>query len=126
VLENKVNDLLDLIAAAARSANFESEQLKNFDAIKTSHRVEEKIDFASKILPPHLKPGGHDPLRKLYSAASAGLHGESDAACLAVFREAQFIFEYLFRNLTVADEEAREYVSNQVGTRSLDIRSRQA
>lgn len=110
MLENKVNELLDLSAAAARTANFESDQLKNIDVIKGSHRVEDKIDFASRILPPHLKPGGHDPLKKLYNAASAGLHGESDEDCLTIFREARFIFEYLFRNLTAADEEAREYV----------------
>jgi hypothetical protein len=110
VLENKVNALLDLIAEAARNAQFGTDDLLQIDKIKKSHRVEEKIQFASKILPAHLKPGGHDPLDKLYTAASGGLHGESDDQCLVIFKEGKFVFEYLFKNLTVSNEEAREYV----------------
>jgi len=110
VLENKVNLILDLIAEGLRSAGAEIEDLAHLGEIKNSHRVEEKIEFASKILPPHLKPGGHNPLDKLYAAASAGLHGESDDDCLTIFNEARFVFEYLFKNLTLSNEEAREYV----------------
>ena len=110
VLENKVNALLDLIAEAAKNAQSGSDDLRHIDGIKNSHRVEDKIKFASKILPAHLKPGGHDPLDQLYTAASGGLHGESDDQCLTIFNEGKFVFEYLFKNLTVSNEEAREYV----------------
>lgn len=110
VLENKVNLILDLIAEALKIEQAESDAVNGLEEIKGSHRVEDKIDFASKILPPHLKPGGHNPLDKLYTAASAGLHGESDDDCLTIFNEARFVFEYLFTNLTVGNEEAREYV----------------
>ena len=72
--------------------------------------LDTRIEFASKILPIHLRPGGHNPLDKLYAVASAGLHGESDEGCLRIFEEARFVFEYLFRNLTVTNEEAREYL----------------
>ncbi len=110
VLENKINALLDLIAEAARNENLASERLAEIEAVKKSHRVEDKIDIASKILPAHLKPGGHNPLDKLYGPLSAGLHGESDDDCLTIFSEARFVFEYLFKNLTESNEEARKYV----------------
>jgi hypothetical protein len=110
VLENKINALLDLIVEAARNAKVEDEHLAEIEAVKKSHRVEDKIDIASKILPPHLKPGGHNPLDKLYGPLSAGLHGESDDDCLTIFSEARFVFEYLFKNLTESNEEARKYV----------------
>jgi hypothetical protein len=110
VLENKINALLDLIAEAARNADLASEHLARIEAVKESHRVEDKIDIASKILPAHLKPGGHNPLDKLYGPLSAGLHGESDEECLTIFSEARFVFEYLFKNLTESNEEARKYV----------------
>jgi hypothetical protein len=110
VLENKINALLDLIAEAARNENVKTEALEQVGAVKESHRVEDKIDLAAKILPGHLKPGGHNPLSKLYKPLSAGLHGESDDDCLAVFSEARFVFEYLFKNLTESNEEARKYV----------------
>lgn len=110
VLENKVNALLDLIVEAAKNAQLSGEYLAQVAATKQSHRVEDKIDLAVKILPAHLKPGGHNPLDKLYKPLSAGLHGESDEECLAIFSEARFVFEYLFKNLTESNEEARRYV----------------
>ena len=84
VLENKVNLILDLIAEGLRNAQSEAEDLKQLEEIKAGRNVEKKIEFASKILPSHLKPGGHNPLDKLYAAASAGLHGESDDDCLTI------------------------------------------
>jgi len=110
VLENKINALLDLIAESAQNANVAPEQISGIEAIKKNHRVEDRIDVASKILPAQLKPGGHNPLDKLYAPLSAGLHGESDDECLTIFSEARFVFEYLFKNLTESNEEARKYV----------------
>lgn len=109
VLENKINALLDLIVEAARNAKLD-EHLVEIEAVKKSHRVEDKIDVAAAILPIHLKPGGHNPLDKLYRPLSAGLHGESDDDCLTIFSEARFVFEYLFKNLTESNEEARNYI----------------
>jgi hypothetical protein len=110
VLENKINALLDLIAEAARNESIANEHIASIEDVKNSHRVEDKIVVASKILPAHLKPGGHNPLDKLYAPLSAGLHGESDDECLETFAEARFVFEYLFKNLTESNEEARKYV----------------
>ena len=110
VLENKVNLILDLIAEALRNEHAETENLQHLEEVKNSRHVDKKIEFASKILPAHLKPGGHDPLDKLYAVASAGLHGESDDECLTIFNDARFVFEYLFTNLTLSNEKAREYV----------------
>jgi hypothetical protein len=110
VLENKVNALLDLIVEAAQSAKLSAEQIAEIEAVKNSHRVEDRIAIASKILPSHLKPGGHNPLDKLYAPLSAGLHGESDDECSTIFSDARFVFEYLFKNLTESNKEAREYV----------------
>ena len=110
VLENKINLLLDLIGEAAKNADISDKLLKELEAVKSGRVVEDRIAFAAKLLPAHLKPGGHNPLDKLYAMASAGLHGESDEDCLTIFAEGRFVFEYLFKNLTVGNEEAREYV----------------
>lgn len=110
VLENKINALLDLIAEAARNENVASEHIEKIEAVKKSHRVEDKIDVASKALPDRLKPEGHNPFNKLYKLLSAGLHGESDDECLTIFSDAKFEFEFLFKNLTESNEEIRKYV----------------
>jgi hypothetical protein len=110
VIENKVNMLLDMIAEAAKLANFEPEELERIEEIKTSHHLDAKIEYASKILPPNLRPGGHNPLNKLYGVASTGIHGKSNAECLDDFQAARFEFQYLFKNLVVSNEEAKEYL----------------
>ncbi len=110
VIENKLNLMLDLIAEAAKLAAFETEELARISEIKESHHVDTKIEYASKILPPHLRPGGHNPLNKLYAVASAGIHGKSDEQCLEDFQSARFEFEYLFKNLTVNNADANEYL----------------
>ncbi len=110
VLENKINLLLDLIAEAARIEQTGEELLKELETVKVSRALEKRIQYASQLLPAHLRPGGHNPLDQLYGVASAGLHGESDEECLNIFTEAKFVFEYLFKNLTASNEEAREYV----------------
>jgi len=110
VIENKVNLLLDMVAEAAKLVSFETEELLRITEIKASHHVDTKIEYASKILPANLRPGGHNPLNKLYAVASAGIHGKSDDQCLDDFQAARFEFEYLFKNLTVTNEDAREYL----------------
>ena len=109
-MENKVNALLDLIAEAARNEKVGSKHLEEIEAVKKSRHVDDKIKVASEVLPSHLKPGGHNPLDKLYGPLSAGLHGESDDECLTIFSEARFVFEFLFKNLTESNEEIRKYV----------------
>jgi hypothetical protein len=126
VLENKVNLILDLIAESLGNEQTETENLKHLEEVKNGRHIDKKIEFASKILPAHLKPGGHNPLDKLYAVASAGLHGESDDECVTIFNDARFVFEYLFKNLSVSNEEAREYVKRLSAPRVPKVESKTA
>ncbi len=51
VVENRMNDLLDLIAEAARESNFAPEQLKRLHEVKASKRFDDKVTYAAGILP---------------------------------------------------------------------------
>jgi hypothetical protein len=110
VIENKVNALLDLVADAAKAAQVDPSSLQQLEEVKNSKHVDVKIEYAAKILPAHLRPGGNNPLERLYGVASSGLHGESDDECLSLFLEYKHAFEYLFENLTEQNEHAKEYV----------------
>ena len=114
VLENKINDLLDLIAATLRNEGGTGRKvektIKQIEAVKKSRRVAARIKFASKVLPARLKPGGQNPFDKLYDLLSAGLHGETDEQCLKVLADAKFRFEYLFKNLGGDNAEYTRYV----------------
>jgi hypothetical protein len=110
VIENKMNDLIDLIADAARNAQSGADLLQKIEEIKASQSASDKIEFAKDLLPLHLRPGGHNPLSKFYGLTSAGLHGESDEDCLETFAQYRISFEYLFRNLALEDEAAKEFL----------------
>lgn len=110
VIENKVNVLLDLVEEAAKAAQIHEDELKNIAEVKASKHVDVKIEYAAKILPTHLRPGGHNPLERLYGVASAGLHGESDSDCVGLFQEYRAAFEFLVQNLTEQNEHAEAYV----------------
>ena len=110
VVENQMNSLLDLVVSAATAASFHPEELAKVEGIKKTGRFEAKAEFAAKILPPYLRPGGHNPLGVLTSLPSEGLHGKSEAECIDIFDRVQLVFEYLFRSLNASSEEATEYV----------------
>jgi hypothetical protein len=109
VIENKVDVLLDLIVEAAKLSGSSNPHLAEVETIKASHQVDRKIELASLLLPAHLRPGGHNPLTTLYSNLSDALHNKTDSECLSVFDDFKFIFEYLFRNLSIENSEAMEF-----------------
>ncbi len=110
VVENQMNRLLDLVADAAKAAEAdEQEWSAGLAEAKESRAFDKKVAFAAKILPAHLKPGGHNPFDVLHGFASGGLHAKSDEECLATFDSVQLVFEYLFNQLTVSSEDTKAY-----------------
>ena len=109
VVENKVDTLLDMIVEASRLSNEENLNLEFLEEVRASHQVDRKLELASKLLPAHLRPGGHNPLATIYSNLSEALHNKTDAECLTVFEEFKFVFEYLFRNLSTENAEAAAF-----------------
>lgn len=109
--------LLDFVEEAAIGAQVHEDELNEIAEVKASKHVDVKIEYAAKILPAHLRPGGHNPLERLYGVASAGLHGESDSDCVGLFQEYRAAFEYLIQNLTEQNEQAEAYV-RQLSKRS--------
>ena len=102
-----LSPLLDLIAKSTGDAN---EELKGqLEETKKDERFSSKVQFAKNHLPPHLKPGGHNPFDVLHDLSSDGLHARSDEECIRIFDEVRVVFEYLFEQLTTADEGAEAY-----------------
>lgn len=110
VVENRTNDLLDLIADAASQQDPASELLQRVADAKANYQFDQKVELASLMLPASLKPGGMNPLDALHDLASAGIHRLTEDQCLDHFDTAKTAFEYLFKQLQVDREAAREYV----------------
>ena len=111
VVENRMNDLLDLLHEAARDDEHAATELKKIEEVKSSWRFDDKISYAANLLPKRLKPGGVNPIDKLHDLASDGIHHRSEDECLEIFDRCKASFEYVFGELDVQIEEARAYIA---------------
>jgi hypothetical protein len=110
VVENRMNDLLDLIAEAARHANYATEDLSQLEKVKASRVFDDKVSYAALILPPGLKPGGANPIDLLHDLASEGIHHLSDAECIDVFDQSRTVFEHVFIELKVREAKDKSFL----------------
>jgi len=117
VVENRTDDLLDLIGQALIDAGADPKVLDQVAEVKRSRRFDEKIDFAAGILPANLKPGGQNPFAALHDLASAGIHRLTEDECLERFDLSRTAFEYVFRQLEIEKSAAAEFVQamNAIG-----------
>lgn len=110
VVEDRTNELLDLIADAATHQGESVDLAKRVAEAKASYQFDQKVALAAEILPVSLKPGGLNPLDAIHDLASAGIHRLSEEECLDRFDTARTAFEYLFQQLQLDREAARDYV----------------
>ncbi len=99
VVENRTNELLDMLAAEARQSGASELDLKDIEQAKKTYRFSEKIDLAKKIIPATLRPGGHNPVDQLHDIASEGLHSKNEEECSIMFDQARDVFEFLFQEM---------------------------
>ena len=83
-IEDRMNDLLDLVIETAKASEYEID-VSGIEEIKASKRFDNKAEFAGKILPPHLKPGGHNPFDILHDLFSEGVHSMTEEDCIDQF-----------------------------------------
>lgn len=118
VIENRMNDLLDLLRdVAALEKTFDAE-LKQIDKLKApGTRFDDKISFAAKLLPRELlrMTDGQNPIDKLHDLASEAIHYMSEDECIKVFDRCRIIFEFVFRQLDVTMEDVKAFLSSMEG-----------
>ncbi len=117
IVENKMNDLLDLIEEAVRQDGGVPEELNKLEEVKKSWRFDDKITYAAKALPAHLRRDGINPLDFLHDLASEGLHHENEDNCVEIFDRCKNAFEYVFRQLRVEIDDAKAYIATLKPTR---------
>jgi hypothetical protein len=110
VIENRTNDILDVLADIASSHDFAGEELAKIEDAKTSKRFDDKISYAAKLMPPHLRPGGKNPIDKLHDLASDGLHSKSEEECIQIFDRCRHVFAYVFSELRIGIDEKKKFL----------------
>jgi hypothetical protein len=119
VVENRTNELLDMLAEEAKQAGTAIE-LNAIAEAKKSFKFSEKIELAQKIIPPTLRPGNHNPIDQLHDIASEGLHWKDEAECATMFDKAGGVFEFLFQEMERRKNAASEFhkALSEIATRN--------
>ena len=111
IIENRMNDMLEILHEAAITHNAPAELIARHTEMKREKRFSVKVDYAGDLLPAGLRPAGKpNPMAVLHELASDGLHAKSDEECVDIFDACRRTFEYVFGNLRVETEEAKNFV----------------
>ena len=75
VVENKMNDMLEILHEAAAAHNAAPELLDRHKEMMEDRRFAAKVDYAGDLLPTNVRPPGKpNPMAILHDLASDGLH----------------------------------------------------
>ena len=109
VVENKTNELIDVVAELAAAEGVPDDQVKRLRSAKDEKAYEKKLKVAAPLVPTSLRPGGVSPLAELYRLLSLGLHGRTEDECVQIADDLRSIFEYVFERLRAQFEDHRSF-----------------
>jgi hypothetical protein len=111
IVEDRMNDMLEILYKAAVTHNAPAEILARHEDIKNDKRFSVKVDYAGDLLPSNLRPAGQpNPIAILHELASEALHSKTDEQCIDIFDECRNTFEYVFGKMRIETEAAKEFV----------------
>jgi hypothetical protein len=111
VVENRMNDMLEVMHEAAVAHNAQPDILARHEEMKKEKRFSVKIDYAGDLLPSNLRPAGQpNPMAILHILTSEGLHNKSDEECVDIFDACRKAFEYVFGKMRIEAEDAKSFV----------------
>lgn len=108
VVEQVTGHLLDLVEENAKVQG-EQATLSAIAEARTAFSATDRLKHAATLLPATLRPGGANPLAKLYDSYSEGIHSLADEECLEVARDVQAGIDYLIPMLHEQLTAARAY-----------------
>jgi len=103
VVEDKRNELVDVVADSAEAMGMSEEDIAKIRAAKSQKVYEDKLKIASQAMPSTMKPDGANPLHALFELLSVGLHTQTEEECLQIAYNVHEIFDYLFDSLRARD-----------------------
>jgi hypothetical protein len=116
IIENRMNDMLEILHESAIAHNAPTRLLARHEAMMKEKRFSDKIDYAGELLPVSLRPSGKpNPMAILHELASEGLHAKSDEECVDIFDSCRRTFEYVFGKLRIETEDAKNFVKEMAG-----------
>jgi len=111
VVEDKTNELIDVVADAAEAHSVPAGDVGKIRAAKNEKAYEDKLKIAAQAIPEVLKPHGANPFQAMYDVLSIGIHTQSEEDCLQIADDIREIFDYLFDRLRTEIAERTTFVS---------------
>lgn len=110
MVEEKTNELIDILADLAAQRGIQGEDVEKIRFAKNEKTYSDKLQAAALVVPSSLRPGGHNPLAVLHDLLSKGLHARSEEECVGIARDVRQVFEYVFVNLPAQIETDAQFV----------------
>lgn len=110
LVEDVIDELLDeiqsfLIDDEALCKQYQSK----LNDVQGSYRASDKIAVVKELLPGHLRPGGRNPLGRLYQVLSENIHSASDAEALRNAKSIRVALSFLMQKVNQARRAEEEY-----------------
>jgi hypothetical protein len=115
IIENNINELLNMIQEDISSTDSENLLIDKLSQLKEKTPMKDKIDIANTSLPEYLVPSGLNPLGRIYTILSKGIHSDSDESCLERSKVLQECIKYLISELS-SRKKNRESFKSLVGS----------
>lgn len=112
ILENNINRLINLIKEDSHQFCDDYEKLLEKKKERDHLSMSEIIEIAKEILPSELKIGGINPLQKMYSVLSGGIHSFDDKECLSRANKINLCLIYLVGELKRREKHKKEFIKN--------------
>lgn len=111
IVENKRNNLFDLIIKALKKIGGHEQEILKIEAAKSEIQFTKSIEKVKKILPQELFIDGHNPLTLLHSAVSKGVHNLSDEECLEIATSIRIVLTELINRIAVISSNEKSLKS---------------
>jgi hypothetical protein len=121
VVEHQKNRIIDEIIKVSRKLGAEKEMLAELEEAKAEVQFSKSVALIKHGIPQALLINGHNPLTLLHNALSAGLHEQSDEACLELAQAVRVVLADLAERLSQALKDEAEL--NSAVTRLLNAKS---
>jgi hypothetical protein len=118
VVEERTNELIDVVGELGRANGTEEKEVKRILAAKSERTYDKRLEVASQMIPASLRPGGINPLGRLHDLLSEALHVHSEEDALETAEEMRDIIEHVFRNLKDYIDAQRRYAEKVQRTTS--------
>jgi hypothetical protein len=111
VVEDKTDELIEVVAELAETHNIDSSIVAKIRAVKNERATyEEKLRIAATVLPDSLVVDGANPLGVLYGLVSQGVHDLSEKECIYIADETKSVFEFTFTHLRAETKVRHDFV----------------